>query len=267
MSRLLYQAELLRRDPWSPLTESNRRPSPYHGDALPTELRGRCKTDTLPQIRRATFAYPPAGRTTGGRWVTDGDERDRRRTAGTGARRAVAERPGRRRGGGPDDGSGGRRAVAERPGRREAAARADGGAVTGWRCCNTAISDPRHSANARGPHAVTPRTRRPRFGRRVDILKCRNSSPQPQIKSQRNFENSRILPARYVTANSAYTNLTASLNAPKYAHLRRSTPAQRTESAGTPRLRIKNTAVPIRTHPDAPITRRVNDAPHPAHRS
>src|SRR5437588_5089588 len=26
---------------WSPLTESNRRPSPYHGDALPTELRGR----------------------------------------------------------------------------------------------------------------------------------------------------------------------------------------------------------------------------------
>jgi hypothetical protein len=24
----------------SPLTESNRRPSPYHGDALPTELRG-----------------------------------------------------------------------------------------------------------------------------------------------------------------------------------------------------------------------------------
>ena len=26
---------------WSPLTESNRRPSPYHGDALPTELRGQ----------------------------------------------------------------------------------------------------------------------------------------------------------------------------------------------------------------------------------
>src|SRR6266487_1397688 len=25
----------------SPLTESNRRPSPYHGDALPTELRGQ----------------------------------------------------------------------------------------------------------------------------------------------------------------------------------------------------------------------------------
>ena len=53
MSRLLYQAELLRRvgrrrapgceaaAVQSPLTESNRRPSPYHGDALPTELRGR----------------------------------------------------------------------------------------------------------------------------------------------------------------------------------------------------------------------------------
>src|SRR3954447_20094148 len=27
----------------SPLTESNRRPSPYHGDALPTELRGRAE--------------------------------------------------------------------------------------------------------------------------------------------------------------------------------------------------------------------------------
>ena len=25
---------------WSPFTESNRRPSPYHGDALPTELKG-----------------------------------------------------------------------------------------------------------------------------------------------------------------------------------------------------------------------------------
>src|SRR5690349_21715629 len=50
MSRLLYQAELHRhavhqgqsfRASQSPLTESNRRPSPYHGDALPTELRGR----------------------------------------------------------------------------------------------------------------------------------------------------------------------------------------------------------------------------------
>src|SRR5258708_38254547 len=63
MGRLLYLAELLRLG-WprrrgrlrsrpilpqqggsesparSPLTESNRRPSPYHGDALPTELRG-----------------------------------------------------------------------------------------------------------------------------------------------------------------------------------------------------------------------------------
>src|SRR5579875_2783385 len=148
MSRLLYQAELLRRDPWSPLTESNRRPSPYHGDALPTELRGRCKTDTLPQIRRATFAYPPASRTTGGRWVPGGDARDRRGTAGTGARRAVAERPGRRRGGGPDDGSGGRRCSDRVAVRNRTAGRADGGAVTGRRCRNTAISDPRYSANA-----------------------------------------------------------------------------------------------------------------------
>ena len=29
---------------WSPVTESNRRPSPYHGDALPTELTGRVFT-------------------------------------------------------------------------------------------------------------------------------------------------------------------------------------------------------------------------------
>src|SRR5919201_76248 len=28
--------------PRSPLTDSNRRPPPYHGGALPTELRGRC---------------------------------------------------------------------------------------------------------------------------------------------------------------------------------------------------------------------------------
>src|SRR6195952_2078751 len=58
MSRLLYQAELLRLVigekeaalprpsaliSWSPLTESNRRPSPYHGDALPSELRGHSR--------------------------------------------------------------------------------------------------------------------------------------------------------------------------------------------------------------------------------
>ena len=29
---------------WSPVTESNRRPSPYHGDALPTELTGPIAT-------------------------------------------------------------------------------------------------------------------------------------------------------------------------------------------------------------------------------
>src|SRR6185295_13566122 len=31
------------RDPKSPLTDSNRRPPPYHGGALPTELRGRSR--------------------------------------------------------------------------------------------------------------------------------------------------------------------------------------------------------------------------------
>ena len=39
----------------SPLTESNRRPSPYHGDALPTELRGRKRSlmtaDSAPPAR------------------------------------------------------------------------------------------------------------------------------------------------------------------------------------------------------------------------
>jgi hypothetical protein len=56
MSRLLCQPELLRRpsltprpvkigsQAQSPNTESNRRPSPYHGDALPTELLGPCST-------------------------------------------------------------------------------------------------------------------------------------------------------------------------------------------------------------------------------
>src|SRR5215207_4548434 len=63
MSRLLYQAELHRRVDrtarrtgpavevfQSPFTESNRRPSPYHGDALPTELKGRARepSETLP---------------------------------------------------------------------------------------------------------------------------------------------------------------------------------------------------------------------------
>ena len=59
MSRLLYLAELLRRvvavlrvgHRPSPNTESNRRPSPYHGDALPSELKGR----------EATQAYTVAG--------------------------------------------------------------------------------------------------------------------------------------------------------------------------------------------------------------
>src|SRR5271169_4200304 len=40
----------------SPLTESNRRPSPYHGDALPTELRGQvlsCPTLGFLRYRRS----------------------------------------------------------------------------------------------------------------------------------------------------------------------------------------------------------------------
>src|SRR5260221_14289243 len=50
MSRVLLPTELLRRveadhrpAPPSPLTDSNRRPLPYHGSALPTELRGRSR--------------------------------------------------------------------------------------------------------------------------------------------------------------------------------------------------------------------------------
>src|SRR5580704_5527899 len=38
----------------SPLTESNRRPSPYHGDALPTELRGRV-------LSCLTWGFAPSG--------------------------------------------------------------------------------------------------------------------------------------------------------------------------------------------------------------
>src|SRR4029077_2417694 len=34
---------LLSHSPPSPLTDSNRRPLPYHGSALPTELRGRSR--------------------------------------------------------------------------------------------------------------------------------------------------------------------------------------------------------------------------------
>ena len=48
MSRVLLPTELLRHveagpraRPGSPLTDSNRRPLPYHGSALPTELRGQ----------------------------------------------------------------------------------------------------------------------------------------------------------------------------------------------------------------------------------
>src|SRR4051812_36825364 len=87
MSRLLYQAELHRHsindrdgpadtaraaksatlscppDPrrdLSPNTESNRRPSPYHGDALPTELLGRAG-NKLPALGPAAKSGFPNG--------------------------------------------------------------------------------------------------------------------------------------------------------------------------------------------------------------
>jgi hypothetical protein len=44
----------------SPLTESNRGPSPYHGDALPSELRGRCEIcneESYPSIPAAPHSY------------------------------------------------------------------------------------------------------------------------------------------------------------------------------------------------------------------
>ena len=47
----------------SPLTDSNRRPPPYHGGALPTELRGRCRASVLglrepANTRRSRHATP-----------------------------------------------------------------------------------------------------------------------------------------------------------------------------------------------------------------
>src|SRR5688572_22375926 len=95
MSRLLYQAELHRRDDLaarsrdrtggscctSPFTESNRRPSPYHGDALPTELKGRARRAVEDATRRPVDALGgvrPRGRARGQvrtnrrRWVAPG---------------------------------------------------------------------------------------------------------------------------------------------------------------------------------------------------
>src|SRR6266508_4729855 len=60
MSRLLCQAELLRRGSQSPFTESNRRPSPYHGDALPTELKGQTEGREYTSRSRERNR-PPAG--------------------------------------------------------------------------------------------------------------------------------------------------------------------------------------------------------------
>ena len=56
---------------WSPVTESNRRPSPYHGDALPTELTGpifTCPTwgfavsTRFPRSCTALVRHPSASR-------------------------------------------------------------------------------------------------------------------------------------------------------------------------------------------------------------
>src|ERR1700761_5702656 len=47
---------------WSPVTESNRRPSPYHGDALPTELTGpvfSCLAWGFGRYRGPARAVPP----------------------------------------------------------------------------------------------------------------------------------------------------------------------------------------------------------------
>ena len=63
MSRVLLPTELHRQagparaGPRSPLTDSNRRPLPYHGSALPTELRGQPAQDSG-RPRRATVPGP-----------------------------------------------------------------------------------------------------------------------------------------------------------------------------------------------------------------
>ena len=41
VNTFILQEDISSRHEWSPLTESNCRPFPYHGNALPTELRGR----------------------------------------------------------------------------------------------------------------------------------------------------------------------------------------------------------------------------------
>ena len=73
MSRLLYQLSYTAVRPadgttghgrtcrTSPFTESNRRPSPYHGDALPSELKGH-RTACMDQRVRPCRGYTRAGR-------------------------------------------------------------------------------------------------------------------------------------------------------------------------------------------------------------
>src|SRR3954467_7107924 len=53
----------------SPFTESNRRPSPYHGDALPTELKGqRRRTVHRGSGEREIGLAPPFAGPFGGRF-------------------------------------------------------------------------------------------------------------------------------------------------------------------------------------------------------
>src|ERR1700744_1704419 len=102
---------------WSPVTESNRRPSPYHGDALPTELTGpvfSCLAGVLAgtgalrgQSRPASKSLPYSGRpcvlvgrgrdlrvAAGAAAAGAGPRAARATRAGTGAARAAAARAG-----------------------------------------------------------------------------------------------------------------------------------------------------------------------------
>src|SRR5699024_6999708 len=45
----------------SPNTDLNRRPSPYHGDALPTELLGHCHVTRLQKILHTPLHRPRSG--------------------------------------------------------------------------------------------------------------------------------------------------------------------------------------------------------------
>ena len=76
MSRVLLPTELLRRveaghrpAPPSPLTDSNRRPLPYHGSALPTELRGRSRKRLAEHRRAPALVLRPSSRASSLAWA------------------------------------------------------------------------------------------------------------------------------------------------------------------------------------------------------